>query len=46
MNVFILTKKRDKNYRKKAVCKITHQAGEMTRFYASKMARRVEMHSP
>ena len=25
---------------------MTHQASEMTRFYASDMARRVEMHSP
>ena len=25
---------------------MTHQASEMTRFYVSEMARRVEMHSP
>ena len=43
--MFILTKKRDKNYRNQAACKMTHQASEMTRFYASEMARRVEMHS-
>ena len=34
------------NYRNKAACKMTHQASEMTRFYASEMARHVEMHSP
>ena len=34
------------NYRNKAECKLTHQASEMTQFYTSEMARRVEMHSP
>ena len=44
--MFILTKKHDKNYRNKAARKMTHQASEKTRFYASEMAHRVEMHSP
>ena len=30
------------NYRNKAACKMTHQASDMTQFYASKMARRFE----